>query len=109
MFGVNRPALFWGLVFIALGIVFLLNNFGVLPPTFFNLWPLVVVAAGGWMLWRAVQRQRSGGVVGGMVLMTLGGFWFVENFNRVPGQLFWPVALIGLGVGVLLRNILAPH
>ncbi len=105
MFGVNRPALFWGVLLIVLGIAFLLNNFNLVPPSLFRLWPLVVIGAGTWMLGRAVQRRRGQGLVGGMVVLALGAFWLLENFGRVDDRMFLPVLLIAIGAGLLLRRL----
>jgi hypothetical protein len=57
------------------------------------------------MLWRAGQRQRGGGLVGGVLVVTLGGFWLLQNFDRVSNRLFLPVVLIALGVGLVLRTM----
>ncbi len=108
MFGVNRPALFWGILFVILGIAFLLNNFGLVPRDLFNLWPLVVVGAGLWMLGRSVQRRRGQGLAGGVVILALGAFWQLENWGVVNDQAFLPVLVIALGAGLLLRSLFFP-
>ncbi len=52
----------WGIVLIVLGIVFLLQN--IIPFHFLNrLWPLVFIALGGYLVYRAMEvrdRKRSG-------------------------------------------------
>jgi hypothetical protein len=54
----RRSSLFWGVVLILLGAVWLLDNLNILPfrlwPTF---WPLLLILAGGWMLLGAFGRR----------------------------------------------------
>ncbi len=101
----NRTALFWGFALILAGLIFLLNNFNLIPGSLFNWWPVLVLGAGLWMLIQAVAR-RSQGLVGGVVLTSLGAFWLLDNLNLVDGGAFVPVLLIALGAGLLLRSAL---
>jgi hypothetical protein len=39
------------------------------------------------------------------VVLALGMFWLLENYGRVSSQMFLPVLLIALGLGLLLRNL----
>jgi hypothetical protein len=48
----KRSSIFWGLVFILLGGLFLLNNFGVITVDLWKvIWPLLLILLGGWVLW----------------------------------------------------------
>ncbi len=48
----KRSSIFWGLVFILLGGLFLLNNFGVITIDIWKvIWPLLLILLGGWVLW----------------------------------------------------------
>jgi TM2 domain-containing membrane protein YozV len=54
----SAPA--WGVLLIVLGILFLLNNFGVTWLTWDRVWPTALLALGIWMLISfAVSRRRS--------------------------------------------------
>jgi len=101
----NRGGLFWGILFVLLGLGFLLNNFGLLPSGF-NAWPLFVMGAGLWMVGQAVVRRDGGGLTGGIVVLALGTFWLLQNYGRADDRLFLPILLIALGVGLLMRNLL---
>ncbi len=101
----NRNGLFLGIVFVLLGLGFLLNNFGLLPSGF-DWWPLFVMGAGLWMVGQAVAQRDGGGLTGGIVVLALGAFWLLQNYGRADDRLFLPVLLIALGVGLLLRNFL---
>jgi Domain of unknown function (DUF5668) len=102
----NRGALVWGIVLVLLGLVFLLNNFNVVPGGVLDWWPVLVLGAGVWLLGQGLTRRRGGGLVSGTVLLALGTFWLLSNFGRVDDQLFVPILLIAIGVGLLLRSLL---
>jgi cell wall-active antibiotic response 4TMS protein YvqF len=104
MSSARRSGLFWGVLLIVLGLGFLLHNFSLVPEGIFSLWPLIVMAAGLWILGEAARRGGRG-LVGGVVVLALGVFWLLENYGRVSGQMFLPVLLIALGVGLLLQGL----
>lgn len=56
----RRNSLFWGLVFVVLGGLLLLNNFVVLR---FNIWkvfwPLLVILLGVWILWQTMYGKET--------------------------------------------------
>lgn len=99
----NRSGAFAGGALIVLGLAFLLNNFGLVPRGVFNLWPLLVMGAGVWLLGRAVVRRRGGGMTGGLLVLALGAFWLLNNYGVLGDQFFLPIILIALGAGMLLR------
>jgi Domain of unknown function (DUF5668) len=39
-----------GAVLLLVGLAFLMLNYGLLPSEFWKLWPLILVAAGAWLL-----------------------------------------------------------
>ena len=103
----NRGALLWGVVLVLLGLVFLLNNFHLVPLGLWQWWPLPVLGAGLLVLGRGVAERQGAGLVAGTVLSSLAVFWLLDNLGRVDERLFAPVLLIALGVGLLLRSLLA--
>jgi hypothetical protein len=103
----NRGGLFWGALLILLGLVFLLNNFNLVPANLIRWWPVLVLGAGIWLFGRGLAQRHGGGLVAGTVLAALGGFWLFANLGRADERLFVPILLIALGVGLLLRSLLA--
>ena len=103
----NRSALLWGVVLVLLGLAFLLNNFHVVPAGLWQWWPLPVLGAGLVVLGQGVAARQGSGLVAGTVLSALGVFWLLDNLGRVDERLFVPVLLIALGLGLLLRSLLA--
>jgi hypothetical protein len=96
---------FWGTVLIVLGLGFLIRNIVPASTALLDLWPVLVIGAGLWLLGGAAGRGVGGGLVAGVLVLALGGFWLLENFGKVDDRLFLPVLLIALGVGLLLRNL----
>jgi predicted membrane protein len=55
----------WGSLLLAAGILFQLDALGVLRFQWADLWPLVIIAAGGMMIWRSVDARRTRDAYGG--------------------------------------------
>jgi len=102
----NRDSLFWGLLLVGLGLLFLLGNLHRLAGGLFAWWPVLVLIAGLWLFSRGVRRRRGGDLLGGVLLLGLGTFWLLFNLGLVGNNLFLPILLIALGLGLLLRSLL---
>ena len=101
---VNTRSLFWGFTLIGLGILFMLDRLGIADVHFFfrRLWPLFIIMAGASRLF----HRRS--VWGGVWLIGVGA-WLQIATLHVFGMTFessWPLLLIALGAGVILRALL---
>ena len=98
----NRAQLVGGVTLILVGLAFLLHNFNLLPDNLYNLWPVPVIAVGLGLLARSATSDGRG-MVGAVLALTLGAFWLLQNYGKVPDQMFVPVLLMALGAGLLLR------
>ena len=105
----NRSGLFWGTLLVLLGLVFLLNNFHVVPANLLQWWPVLVLGAGLLLFGRGLVERRGGGLIAGTVLASLGGFWLLDNLGRMDERLFIPILLIALGMGLLFRTLLTAN
>lgn len=106
---------FGALVLIWLGVVLLIaQNPGVIPLPFEigwnNVWMLFLAGLGALMivqgLLRAVTGQQhgiAGSLIWGVILLLIG---LVGIFPGSGLDKLWPLALVALGVGLLLTNIL---
>ncbi len=55
-----RGSIFWGIILVLVGIVFLLNSLGLLAVNAWNIiWPLFLVVLGIWFMWGAFFRRGS--------------------------------------------------
>jgi Domain of unknown function (DUF5668)/N-terminal domain of toast_rack, DUF2154 len=85
----HRPSLFWPLLFIGLGLLLLLQNFGLLPPGLWEalvpLWPVLLVVLGLDML---VGRRSRGGallVAGlGAIIVAAALTWAAVRASTLP-------------------------
>jgi len=95
---------FVGILLVALGVLFLLDNLNILEVrnVFRNFWPLLIVAWGA----ARVKFGRGGERIAGVVALIFGGLLF---FNRLFDWdinvfgLFWPLILIAIGLSMFFR------
>ncbi len=86
--GHRKPSLLWPLLLIAIGIILLLSNLGILPPDTINLlwrfWPLIFIIMGLEAL--LGRRSRIGKVIASILtLLFIGGaFGFILIAQYVP-------------------------
>ncbi|MCL4395892.1 MAG: cell wall-active antibiotics response protein [Chloroflexi bacterium] len=56
----ERRSTFWGLVLVALGVLFLLQSLGIIAVNLWSLvWPVLLIVLGAWILLGAVYRPHS--------------------------------------------------
>lgn len=96
-----------GIVLVLLGLVFLAQNFGYVMPD--NWWAvfLLIPAVGAFIA--ASEVYRAHGQLGGEgTAALLGGIVFagmaVMFFFDIGWGLFWPLILIAIGAGILIRT-----
>ncbi|HUU36621.1 MAG TPA: DUF5668 domain-containing protein [Candidatus Desulfaltia sp.] len=57
----QRSALAWGIILIVIGLLFILENFGVDAwANLFRLWPLILIAWGAWKLYFGIKERKEG-------------------------------------------------
>lgn len=101
-----RGSIFFPVVLIVLGVVFLLNNIGVLTgnvwDTVLQLWPVLLIALG---LDGILRRQ---GLVGPVFLIGLGIVFLLANYGLLAVNVWevvlrlWPVLLVAIGLDIVL-------
>jgi hypothetical protein len=106
-----RPASIAGpLVLIVVGTLFLLNNIWIDMPLrylFRNFWPLVLVVVGVIQMAAALSGRR-GSLSGGVILITLGGLFLLQQLWNIGLGRSWPVLLIAIGAIGLVRAMAGP-
>lgn len=95
----------WGLILVGLGIVFLLENFGVKVPG--NWWAIFLVLPGIGVMWSAWRMYQQGegltrSVVSTAVVGTVLVAFGLSFLAGVDWGVLWPIVLILLGLGVVL-------
>jgi len=93
------PALIPGLLLIAIGALFLLDNLHVVRVgSWFVYWPAILIAIG---LYKLIDSTHTGGRIAGAVLMGVGGLFLGDNLGYFRIEQMWPLILIGLGLMML--------
>lgn len=94
-----------GTVLAGFGVLLLLDNLGIgVFDRIWQWWPAILIAAGAA---RAVTAIGWGGRVWGGALILGGGICLLNNLGYIRGnvwELFWPVILIAVGLGMLARG-----
>jgi hypothetical protein len=101
-------SLFFPILLISLGIIFLLRNMGALPGDVWDLilrlWPLILIAMG---LDNILTRQ---GVAAPTIFIAIGAVILLDNLNIVQWNVWqvilslWPVLIIAIGLDLLVAR-----
>ncbi len=100
------PKLFFGLLLIFVGVVFMLDQFGWIDDAedVFDYWPLILVAAGaGKLLWPGSTWGR----VTGLILVTVGALLQLEILDMIQFSVwdYWPLLLVAVGIRIAMRGL----
>ena len=102
--GLCTPRLVFGLFVLAIGVVFFLDNFGVLDADrVLRFWPVVFIGIG---LASVTQPGRSSHV-GGYIWIAVGSWLLLDELNLIRFSFsdFWPLLLVALGATIIWRAI----
>lgn len=99
--------LFSGMIFVIIGVVFLLGNMGVLEvDRILRFWPVILIALGAF---RLIESGDDFGESSGIFWIIIGGFLLLGTMGilRVAFRELWPIVLIGFGALMLWRASLS--
>ena len=98
--------LVFGLIVLTLGVIWTLDNLGIVDSTpLLRWWPALLMAAGLARLTGVGARQS---VVSGTVMTTIGAILLAGNLHLMHARILWPLALITLGASLVFRSVRAP-
>ncbi len=95
------PQIIFGLGIIAIGVVLLLHNMGIIyASSYFSYWPVILILIG---LASSLQPSGSAGRWVGLVLLILGVLLLLDNLYIIDFYVwdYWPVLLILAGLGLI--------
>ena len=101
--GTVSASLIFGLAVVAVGVLFLLDNFGVPVGNVWGYWPVILIAIG---LAKVVDSRETSGRTGGAVILLVGLVFLADKIhlpflnNRNLWDL-WPLAIIAFGFMML--------
>jgi predicted membrane protein len=101
--GSVTPGLVLGLAIIAIGVLFLLDNFGFPVGMLWSYWPVILVAVG---LAKLVDARDHSGRSAGAILMIVGLIFLADKIhlpflNGINLWSLWPLAIIAVGAVML--------
>jgi predicted membrane protein len=101
--GSISPSLIFGLVIVAIGVLFLLDNFGFPVGIVWQYWPVALIAIG---LAKLVDARDTPGRTWGAILMIVGVVLIADQIhlpflNNVSLWSLWPLGLIAFGAIML--------
>lgn len=94
------PGMIVALAIIAVGILFLLDNFGFPVGMVWSYWPVILIAVG---LAKLIDSRDTPGRTGGAIIMIVGLVLIADKihlpfFNNISIWALWPLALITFGI-----------
>jgi len=105
-------------VLIALGGLFLLQTAGVFEFSVRRIWPILFILLGLWLFakrWGLVpsnrvysHAERMRGLVGPVVLVTIGLLSLIEDMGGPRWHRTWPILLLAIGITKLLERQMPP-
>ncbi len=99
------PRLVLGTWLAAVGILFTLDNVGLVDAgRWLRWWPVLLVALGAGLL---LSASNPGQLVGGAVWMLVGGAVLLDRLHVLPVRIWdlWPLVLVGVGARLVVRAV----
>ena len=101
----RATAAVFGVILIGLGVIFLLQNFGIVDagrPG--DWWPLILIGFGVSSL---VAPKDAGDASAGVVATAVGAFFLLRNFDVIDWRFqdIWPAFLVLAGISLIARSV----
>jgi len=92
-----------GLLVLAVGVAWILNNIGIIDFPVYNWWPLILIVIG--VLYLILHRRMT--ALGGWFMIILGAIFLLTANNIVEWKLIWkiwPVILVFFGLLIIFQK-----
>jgi predicted membrane protein len=99
------PQLLMGLIIIAVGALFTLDNLGLVDARhYLRYWPAALILVGTLKVW---QSRGGGGTFGGLMFIVAGVWLLLETFRIVTISFadLWPLILVFFGASLVWRGL----
>jgi hypothetical protein len=95
-----------GLLVIAVGVLFLLKNAGILYfDDIWQYWPVILIVFG---ISKLANTHSASHVTSGLILSGIGTIFLLKNLGYIHGDIwayFWPGILIAVGLSILVKHL----
>jgi hypothetical protein len=108
----NKRSLIPGILFIVIGLWLFARRFFFFTPYWICIYPIILIFFAILLFIETSRRHHSGSLFWGVVLLSVGGFFFLRNFGIIPyfyADEYWPIFLLCLGMGFIALYILNPR
>ncbi|NUO82476.1 hypothetical protein HUU05_20570 [candidate division KSB1 bacterium] len=102
----NRDGVFGTFFFLTLGVFFILRNYDLIP-YIYHPWPIWLIAAGiGCIAVFVFAPSQWGMLIPGSAFLLFGGAFLLREFDIIYNvDRYWPIIVIAIGVGILLKGL----
>jgi hypothetical protein len=97
-----------GLMVIAVGVIFTLDNLGIIySEDYLRYWPAVFVLIGGVKVWQARTGGHGQGWVSGLIFLGVGSYMLINHLTyiRLDARVIFPLFLVFLGGFLVWRGV----
>ena len=94
-----------GTVVVAVGLILLLDNLGIIPAhDLWDYWPVILIALG---VTRILDSHSQATMIWGGMVAGIGGLFLLRNLHifYFNFDFFWPLIVIAVGASMLLRGL----
>ncbi|MFQ5640281.1 MAG: LiaI-LiaF-like domain-containing protein [bacterium] len=105
-----------GVILIVIGLYFLLDQLNLFHFSWREIFPVALLLLGSLFLVSIFTRKDKSAAFPATVLLVLGAFYFLRNFDLLPYDFYlyrmrdyWPVFLIAFGLGFIVLFLLNTH
>jgi len=99
----SNGRLWFGLIVLTVGVLFTLDNLGLLDAgEYLRWWPVLIIVGGAA---RILRSRNPSGWIGGLIVVFIGVLLLDNMTNIIPGRMwqFWPVLLVLFGASMVVR------
>ena len=108
----KRGSLIPGILFIVLGSWLFIRRFYFFKSYSYHIYPILLILFAIFLFIETIRRGHSGALFWGIVILVIGGFYFLRNFEIIPYfyiDEYWPIFLLALGMGFIALFIYHPR
>lgn len=108
----KKGSLIPGILFIVIGLWLFARRFFFFTPYWIRIYPIILIFFAVLLFIETSRRNHSGSLFWGVVLLSVGGFFFLRNFAIIPyfyADEYWPIFLLSLGMGFIALFVLNPR
>ncbi|MCU1339301.1 MAG: putative transrane protein [Bryobacterales bacterium] len=95
-----------GIGIIAVGVLFLLRNVGILYfDDIWRYWPVILIVVG---ISRLANPHSASSVIRGLIIGGIGAIFLLRNLGYIYGNIWeyvWPAVLIAVGLSILVKHL----